>query len=604
MIFADSTHYTSRGEELMKRLVSGIMLALLLIRMLMLVFNVQPIKCSPTTTISVDPPTKTVRLNMNFTVSINIEDVTDLDGWSTTLEWDSSLLEIVNVTVGSFCEDWKTAGGSYYEWDQSRGLVYIVAYNPYPFDPTMPINGNGTLAEVKFCSTSLGQCVLDLKVTTLIDGSPIWISAPPYLGDADGDMLVNSADYAVVLSHMGIRPYGATADFNSDGKVDIYDLRCLHFNWLRNYTEDSVTTQPVEISHQVYDGTVKVDEDEVIEVSVRGEKVIIRSNVSISNCAVYDSFLGFEASGPSGSTGRINVTFPKINTTDIEVFINGEKLTPPPFPVISHNETHYFIYFELTLSTREITIQYGIADINITNVTPCKAVVGQGYPVSINVTVENQGDSTESFNVTAYYSNSATTITPEQWDTFWSMGDVNRDGYINQTDADIIMDNYGWTGPPGENPADINSDGTVNFYDMIICANNQGLDIWNYFSIYTVLGVQEIVNLFPGNSATTTFVWDTTGVAKGNHTIKAVADFLIGETDTGDNTYLDGWVKVTIPGDVSEDELIWVDMQDISMMIDWFMAKPPTWNPNCDVNNDLTIDMADISIAIDHFMQT
>lgn len=57
-----------------------------------------------------------------------------------------------------------------------------------------------------------------------------------------------------------------------------------------------------------------------------------------------------------------------------------------------------------------------------------------------------------------------------------------------------------------------------------------------------------------------------------------------------------------IPGDVS-----WngeVDMQDISILIDNFMATPPNWNPNCDVNNDFTIDMADISIAIDHFMQS
>jgi hypothetical protein len=39
-------------------------------------------------------------------------------------------------------------------------------------------------------------------------------------------------------------------------------------------------------------------------------------------------------------------------------------------------------------------------------------------------------------------------------------------------------------------------------------------------------------------------------------------------------------------------------------MIDWFMTGPPTWDPNCDVNGDLTIDMADISLAIDYFMQT
>jgi hypothetical protein len=59
---------------------------------------------------------------------------------------------------------------------------------------------------------------------------------------------------------------------------------------------------------------------------------------------------------------------------------------------------------------------------------------------------------------------------------------------------------------------------------------------------------------------------------------------------------------VTIPGDVTGD--IWVDMQDISIIIDWFMTSPPTWNPICDINGDLSIDMADISLAIDNFMQS
>jgi len=46
------------------------------------------------------------------------------------------------------------------------------------------------------------------------------------------------------------------------------------------------------------------------------------------------------------------------------------------------------------------TPQYNIAT---TNITPSKTVVGQGYSMSINVTVENQGDFPETFSVTTYY---------------------------------------------------------------------------------------------------------------------------------------------------------------------------------------------------------
>jgi hypothetical protein len=46
-----------------------------------------------------------------------------------------------------------------------------------------------------------------------------------------------------------------------------------------------------------------------------------------------------------------------------------------------------------------------IHDVAITNVTPSKTVVGQGYSMNVNVTVANQGDFTETFNVTLYAQN-------------------------------------------------------------------------------------------------------------------------------------------------------------------------------------------------------
>jgi parallel beta-helix repeat protein len=142
---------------------------------------------------------------------------------------------------------------------------------------------------------------------------------------------------------------------------------------------------------------------EIIEVPMKdGEKATIESNVTITNAIVTKSTLHFDASGPSGFVGWINVTFPMVNTTEIKVFINEVKLTPPPFPIITTNGTHYFIYFEITLSTHNISIQYAIADIATTNITLTKTIVGQGYTIRVNVTIQNQGDYEETFNVTIY----------------------------------------------------------------------------------------------------------------------------------------------------------------------------------------------------------
>jgi len=120
----------------------------------------------------------------------------------------------------------------------------------------------------------------------------------------------------------------------------------------------------------------------------------------------------------------------------------------------------------------------------------------------------------------------------------------------------------------------------------------------------TVIGKQ-IVTVATRSSMAVTFAWNTAGLDKANYTISAVVDVLPDETDWIDNNLTDGTVKVTIPGDVTGEGSC--DMQDVSMMIDRFMATPADvlrWDPNCDVNCDLAIDMADISIAIDHFMQT
>jgi hypothetical protein len=76
---------------------------------------------------------------------------------------------------------------------------------------------------------------------------------------------------------------------------------------------------------------------------------------------------------------------------------------------------------------------------------------------------------------------SGTPMTPEQWETFWSMGDVNEDGYINVTDFNLIVEYFGTSNPQ----YDINESGFVDLNDLMICVGNYGLDIWTHFSTLT-----------------------------------------------------------------------------------------------------------------------
>jgi outer membrane protein assembly factor BamB len=659
----------------MKRLVSGIMLTLLLTSMLTLAFNIQPGKASGTIYIrpdgSTDSPTASIRPDTGFHTLDSVDwwpmfhhDLSHT-GYSTSTApntnntvWNYTTGNLVvsspavadgKVYVGSldnktYCFDASTGA---YVWSYTTGnwvhsspavadgKVYVGSNDNriYCLDAlTGAYNWSYTISDFAFSSPAVadgkvyvgsqGGRVYCLDALT---GAHIWnyttggstFSSPAV---ADGKVYVGSNDFRVYCldALTGASVWNYTTGYYvysspavAGGKVyvgsgdnKVYCLDALTGAHIWNYTTGNVVySSPAVADGKVFVGSM--DYNVYCLDALTGAHIW---NYTTGN-VVYSS--------PAVAGGRVYV-----GSFDNKVYC----LDALAGASVWNYTTGYYVYSSPAVAGGRVYVgsydckvyAFGpVPDVAVTSVVCSKTVVGQGYSMSVNVTVENQGNSTETFNVTAYYSNATATVTPEQWDIFWSMGDVNRDGYINQTDIDIIIANYLWHGPPGGNPADINSDGTVDQRDMNICVGNQGLDIWTYFSIFLVIGVQEIVNLSPGESASVIFVWDTTGVPKAKHTVKAVADFLIGETDTDDNTYLDGWVKVTIPGDVTEDERIWADMQDISMMIDGFMAKPGAdgkyWHsnpcdycphsPNCDINNDLSIDMADIQLAIDNFMQ-
>jgi hypothetical protein len=138
--------------------------------------------------------------------------------------------------------------------------------------------------------------------------------------------------------------------------------------------------------------------------------------------------------------------------------------------------------------------------------------VGQGYSTSINVTVENQGNYTETFNATAYAntkavktnavtlaSGNSTTIT-FTWNTTGFAydnytisalvtlalgetnngtsqltygtiivtvpGDINGDGIVNLKDLGLITGHWKQTVPPAPANADIMNVGVINLKDL------------------------------------------------------------------------------------------------------------------------------------------
>jgi parallel beta-helix repeat protein len=125
--------------------------------------------------------------------------------------------------------------------------------------------------------------------------------------------------------------------------------------------------------------------------------------------------------------------------------------------------------------------------------------------------------------------------------------------------------------------------------------NSETFNVTAY--INTISIANQTVTLGSGSSTTTTFVWNTSGFAKGNYVISAYAWPVPGETHTADNRLIDGTVHVGIAGDMNVDGI--VDMTDIGLIALAYGSGPgdPRWKPNADITGNGFIDMTDIGYA-------
>jgi hypothetical protein len=117
------------------------------------------------------------------------------------------------------------------------------------------------------------------------------------------------------------------------------------------------------------------------------------------------------------------------------------------------------------------------------------------------------------------------------------------------------------------------------------------------------------VTLASGESTTVAIAWNTSGFAYGNYTIWAHAEPVSGETDIEDNTFVDGYVFVSIPGDVNGDKK--VNILDCILIANHFghadgdghAPGSKEWFDcaNCDINSDSKTNVLDCIILSNNF---
>jgi hypothetical protein len=124
------------------------------------------------TVLSVEPKTVQETTGQNFTVNVSVSNVVDLYGWEFYLSWNSSLLDWVSVSEGSFL---KSGGNTYFSHYLNTTDEHLVVdctlYGQVP-----GVNGSGTLATIQFQVRESGTCDLNLYDTQLLDSTSRAIS--------------------------------------------------------------------------------------------------------------------------------------------------------------------------------------------------------------------------------------------------------------------------------------------------------------------------------------------------------------------------------------------------------------------------------------------
>jgi hypothetical protein len=151
-----------------------------------------------------------------------------------------------------------------------------------------------------------------------------------------------------------------------------------------------------------------------------------------------------------------------------------------------------------------------------------------------------------------------------------------------------------------------------------VTLQNQGpyagsFSVTAYYRFIVSIETKDIINLQSEEEITITFTWNTTGIAKNNYTLFAIAHPVPGETSTIDNLLINSWVIVSMIGDITgpdgwPDGLC--DMRDVGLVARHFGQNVPPAPPNCDLTGPTTgvpdgvIDMRDIGTVARHFGET
>jgi len=275
----------------------------------------------------------------NFTIDINVINMTAFYQWEFYLGWNATLLNATSVFEGDFLKGQPEGTLFAYEIHNDAGYVRVdcETAGEHP-----GVGGDGTVANVTFTVLDSGTCDLILYNTSILDST----------GERIGERTVNG--YFINLrSH--------------------------------NIALTSVEASPTE---------VEAGSGEPIFISVTVENTGNYNETDIDVTLYYGtSEIHTEQDMSLDAGAAVTFTF-TWNTTDLNLgksIISATASTVPEEGLITDN----------TRRGGEVVISGH--DVAITAVSTPVSNVYQGHNATVRVSVKNEGTALETFNVTAYY---------------------------------------------------------------------------------------------------------------------------------------------------------------------------------------------------------
>ncbi len=118
------------------------------------------------TMVYVESQTISGTVGQNFTININIMNVADLYGWQLKLSWNATILDVANVTEGTFL---KSQRATFFNSiiNETGYLVLDCAL----LGDVSGVDGSGVMATIQFHVRENGSCDLLLYDTVLVNSS-------------------------------------------------------------------------------------------------------------------------------------------------------------------------------------------------------------------------------------------------------------------------------------------------------------------------------------------------------------------------------------------------------------------------------------------------